>query len=385
MAVNELEEKLDSFDPAERRKALEVLCERVESGEAALPSPGQAVNLHFHTFFSYNCRGYSPSRIAWHARKTGLAVAGIVDFDVLDGLDEFYEAGDLLDLRATVGIETRVFVPEFADKEINSPGEPGIAYHMGAGMPSAALEGEAAAFQKRLAATSGNRNRELVGRVNEYLQEIAIDYESDVLPLTPSGNATERHIALAYVRRAVEALGEGSGLEEFWAQKLGTDASLLDLPAGAKLQNAVRAKTMKRGGVGYIQPDGGSFPTMEEMNQFVLDAGGIPTYAWLDGTSAGEQEIEDLLEVAMSTGVRALNIIPDRNYTPGREDEKLSNLRQVVRLAGKLGLTLVVGTEMNSPGQKFVDDLASAELAPFAPLFLEGGRAVYEHSARARG
>ena len=43
-------------------------------------------------------------------------MGGIVDFDVLDGLEEFWEASRLLDLKACVGIESRVFVPEFSDR-----------------------------------------------------------------------------------------------------------------------------------------------------------------------------------------------------------------------------------------------------------------------------
>ena len=87
--ADHLETGLDSFDPSERREALQALCEKVERGDIELPEAGSAVNLHYHTFFSYNCRGYSPSTIAWLARTAGLAVAGIVDFDVLDGLEEF--------------------------------------------------------------------------------------------------------------------------------------------------------------------------------------------------------------------------------------------------------------------------------------------------------
>ena len=65
-----------------------------------------------------------------------MAVAGVVDFDVLDALEEFLGAAKILGLKACAGLETRVFVPEFADKVINSPGEPGISYHMGVGFPS---------------------------------------------------------------------------------------------------------------------------------------------------------------------------------------------------------------------------------------------------------
>jgi hypothetical protein len=49
-----------------------------------------------------------------------------------------------------------------------------------------------------------------------------------------------------------------------------------------------------------------------------------------------------------------------------------------------LRLLFVVGTEMNNPGQKLVDD-ASPELAPLAPVFLESAYAVYAHSVLQRG
>ena len=139
--ISKLQQQLDSFDPAERRDALGQLAEALADGRIETSPPTSEVNLHFHTFFSYNCYGYSPAKIAYLARKTGLAVAGTVDFDVLDGLDEFYEACALLDVKGSVGLETRVFIPEFAYREINSPGEPGISYNMGVGFPTSQLSG----------------------------------------------------------------------------------------------------------------------------------------------------------------------------------------------------------------------------------------------------
>ena len=109
--------------------------------------------------------------------------------------------------------------------------------------------------------TAQQRNRDLMQRVNRYLSPIELDYEPDVLTLTPAGNATERHMCLAYARKARDHFGATSDeLAEFWSQKLGTDAKKLGLPEGRDLLNTIRAKTMKRGGVGYVQPDSGSFP-----------------------------------------------------------------------------------------------------------------------------
>ncbi|MBA7697655.1 hypothetical protein ES703_106322 [subsurface metagenome] len=305
--IEELERKLDSFDSAERKRALAALCEKVEAGEINLPEAGTDVNLHCHTFFSYNSYGYSPSKFAWLARKCGLAVAGVVDFDVLDALEEFLEAARELGLKGCGGLETRVFVPEFSDRVMTSPGEPGITYHMGVGFPRARLEGEQEDFLLSLRKTAQQRNRDLMERVNKHLQPAELDYERDVLVLTPSGNPTERHICLAYARKAREIFGETDSLAEFWSEKLGVGAESLELPEGRDLLNTIRAKTMKRGGVGYVVPDKGSFPLMADTNRFALASGAIPTLTWLDGTSEGEKAIEELLEVGMSTGVAAIN------------------------------------------------------------------------------
>ena len=378
--IEELESRLDSFDPGERKQALTALCEKVRAGEITLPRAGTDVNLHCHTFFSYNTYGYSPSKFAWLARKAGLAVAEVVDFDVLDALEEFLEAGNTLGLKACAGLETRVFVPEFATRVMTSPGEPGITYHMGVGFPSATLDGVQKDFLLSLRKTAQQRNQDLMGRVNEHLKPVEVDYEKDVLVLTPGGNATERHMCLAYARKAKEIFGDGDKLIKFWSEKLGVEIESSALPEGRKLLDAIRAKTMKRGGVGYVLPDKGSFPLMGDTNQFLLAVGAIPTLTWLDGTSEGEKDIEELLDVAMSTGAAAINVIPDRNYTPGAKDEKTDNLYQVVELAQKLHLPVVEGTEMNSPGQKFVDNFDTKELAPLVPVFLKGAHIVYAHS-----
>jgi len=375
--LRQLEAQLDGFSAATRREARQALSDRKPD-----PRVGTAVNLHAHTFFSYNAYGYSPSSIAWRARKAGWAVAGIVDFDVLDGLEEFHAAASLLGVKACVGMETRVFIPEFAKAEINSPGEPGIAYHLGVGFPTPRLEGRLAEFAAELRDRSAQRNRELVARVNQYLAPVALDYDAEVLPLTPNGNATERHVCLAYARQARRVFTREDELRAYWSERLGERSAALGTPA---LEEAIRAKTMKQGGVGYVRPDSQAFPRLEETNQFLLAAGAIPTYPWLDGTTEGETRIEELLQVAVSTGVAAINIIPDRNYRPGMKDEKLANLHRVVALAEELHLPVVVGTEMNSPGQKLVDAFDSEELTPLARVFLKGAHIVYAHAALQRG
>lgn len=381
-----LESALDSHDVFLREQALLELCKLANDDPGMFPEPKPISNMHAHTFFSYNCYGYSPAHFAWLARRAGLEAAGIVDFDVVDGLAEFISASRTVGIKAAVGLESRVFVPEFSRRVINSPGEPGIAYHMGSGLTSARLGPNAMDFLKSMKRSAADRNREIVKRVNAHLKPVELDYERDIVPLTPAGNVTERHICLAYARKAAALLKSAKDLSDFWAGKLGEPVDTLGLPDGAKLQNLIRAKTMKQGGPGYVAPGKGSFPKMADMNAFVIEAGGIPMVTWLDGTSEGEQAIDELLETAVASGAAALNIIPDRNFKPFVKDKKLENLYAVVHLATSMDFPVIVGTEMNSPGQKFVDSFEAPELAPLAPTFIRGARIVYAHSLlQARG
>ena len=361
---------LDDFDPAVRRRTLARLCT-----VGGWPATREIVNLHCHTFYSYNAYGYSPTHFAVLARRCGLAVAGIVDFDVLDGLDEFRAASRAVGLRAVVSLESRVFVPELADVVLNSPGEPGIAYHLGVGFPRAVDD----PFLTLMRATSARRVREMLARVNAYLRPVELDLEQDVLPRTPNGYVTERHLCEAFQQKAQLAFPDPGERRRFWREKLDGEPA-----EGVELQNLIRTRTLKKGGAGYVQPRASTFPAMADMNRFVVGAGGIPTLAWLDGTSEGERDCGRLLDVAESTGAAALNIIPDRNFTPGLKDQKLHNLYEIVALAVSHGLPVVVGTEMNAPGNRFVDDFDAIELRPLLPAFLEGAHIVYAHSVLQR-
>ncbi len=389
--IVQLENELNNFDSFERADALCSLSMRVEMGEIILPRPSNKVNLHFHTFFSYNANGWSPGRIAWEAAKRGLFIAGIVDFDVLDGMEEFLAAGELIHLRTTAALETRVFISEYFDKVINSPNEPGIAYFMAAGCFRQPTPGSPAHDTLRLIREiAERRNLQVMERVNAYLQKVQIDYETDVIPLTPSGNATERHLLAAYDAKAREVfIKDERTLADFWANALEITideaaALLIDTP---DMHEKMRAKLMKFGGVGYVAPSAGSFPSVEQMIEMTLGMQAIPTATWLDGINPGESDMPAMLELLATKGVAALNIIPDRNWNiknPDEKEIKLANLQSVVQAARNIGFPICIGTEMNKAGLPFVDDFSAPELAPFIDDFIEGANFFWGHTVLAR-
>ena len=52
----------------------------------------------------------------------------------------------------------------------------------------------------------------------------------------------------------------------------------------------------------------------------------VPTCAWLNPASPGEQDPIELLELMRSKGIGAVNIIPDRNWNIKNAEEKAVKL-----------------------------------------------------------
>jgi len=188
------------------------------------------------------------------------------------------------------------------------------------------------------------------------------------------------------VRAAERILPDPVG---FWAAKLDVPPDQVAQLVGdaPRFQNLIRSKLMKQGGVGYVRPGPDAFPAVEEFHSLIVACGALPCAAWLDGTSAGEQAIEELLDLLIRQGVVALNVVPDRNWNvadPETRRVKVQNLYDVVRLAQELALPLNVGTEMNSFGQRLVDDFDAPELAPVRQPFIDGAYFIYGHTVLQR-
>jgi hypothetical protein len=377
MDTDTLLSALSDFSEDARRDALKQL-----ASAAQFPEPGSSFNMHCHSFFSYNADGWSPSRVAFECRRRALCASALCDFDVLDGLEEFLAAGRLLALRSAVHLETRAYVREQSCVDISSPGEPGVAYIMGCGFTGLPASGTPqAATLAQLRQGAQDRNLALIARVNATLPAIAIDYARDVLPLTPKGVATERHIIRAYCTRAKAAFDDPAARTAFWAPLLKCDAAAYPaIEANVpKMEDLARNALAKRGGIGYIQPTDKTFPLADDFTRWVRACGAIPTIAWLDGTSGGEADCDGLLDLMVGKGCAALNIIPDRNWNLKKPEEaalKQAKLDEVVKGCVRRSLPINIGTEMNKGGLPFVDDITGPVLSKYAAEFTEGMRVM---------
>jgi len=384
----QLEMELGHLDRVSREDALQKLTELLTAGQVALVPELPIVNLHSHTSYSFNAYDYSPSALAWEAKKRGLYAIGIMDHEVLTGVEEFLGACDLLAIRGLGGIETRVFIPEWRHCDINMPGEPGVFGFLGTGFTTAdAPKGShAERLLEHMFSSSQKRNETLVQKLNAYLRDLTVDYRSEVAPLVPpGGNATERHILRVLDGKSRHAFPDPTARARFWADAMSLETervgALLDQPAD--LQLLIRAKLMKHGGPCYVAEGAETFPTLAESVQMMLEMGGIPVAGWLDGMSEGERDAGAFLDLMVAHGIPAVSIIPDRNWNlpDGQQREtKVHKLHEIIAEAAKREMLALVGTDMSKAGQKFVDDFHAEALAPFAQDFLWCAQVMTGHT-----
>ena len=381
--TGELITLLSDFDEKVRKGALEKIVLLIKEGKIKKDIDLKPwLNLHIHTFHSYNYNNWSPSRIVFEGWKTGLKYVGTVDFDTLAGVEETIFAGKLLDIGVMGGFETRTFADELKEVVTNSPKEPGVCYLCGKGfLKSPDENSDAGKFFGYIKGIAQRRNREVIENLNRYLGEVKVDYYRDVLPLTPSGNPTERHITEAYHRKSEDMLGEK--VDMFWSDILKIDREKvrkIRVHNKADFQELLRKTLIKYGGPGYMPPEKKNFPSFDETVRMIETAGGVPVGGWLDGTTDGEENPDTLLDFLESKGVKVVMVIPDRNYNIADDKErelKIKKLDEFMAACQKRKVPVICGTEMNKYGQPFVDDFNNPVIGKYLPYFLSSASRIF--------
>ena len=339
----ELLQKLNAPEKSDRLGALK---RAVETAEFPPVDP-RMVNNHIHTTYSFS--PYSPTAAVYAARAEGLATCGIVDHDGMGGAEEFVEAGKIVGIPTTVGVETRVSFKgtPLRDRRTNNPDQTGCSYMVLHAVPHGNI-GKVQAYFAPLRERRNARNRAMVERINAlYRNEgVSLDFERDVLPLSQyaqGGSVTERHLMLALAKRLLATgnakLPEGAGAYE-------TMLAEYDLVGALKKECIPKV---------FIEATD-ECPALDEFVRFSRETDGILAYAYLGDVTAsvtGDKKaqtfedayLDELFGVIDAAGVRAVTYMPTRN-TP----EQITRLRGLCEAYGMLQIS---GEDINNPRQRF--------------------------------
>jgi len=318
------------------------------------------VNNHVHTTYSFS--PYTPREAVRKAKESGLQTVGIMDHDSVGGAAEFLAAGKEFGIATTVGAECRVSVKgtPFEGRRLNNVDQTGVAYLALHAIPHGKL-GEAAELFKPVNAARGERNRQMLKKINACIG-LSLDYDRDVLPLSMAhggGSVTERHLMYAVALRMEEITQRGGGL---WGGRGHDDAVIADPYA---LLGKLKVELLPRV---YVPATDELLPILE-VTQAAASWGAVPAYAYLGdvkGSVTGDKPdmpfedsyLDELFDTLPGWGIRAVTYMPSRN-TP----EQLARVQLICR---SKGLFEVSGEDINSPGQSFVCPALSQP--DFAPL-----------------
>ena len=311
------------------------------------PVDPRMVNNHIHTTFSFS--PYSPTAAVYAARAEGLATCGIVDHDSIGGAEEFIQAGEIVGIPTTIGIETRVSFAEtrLSDRRTNNPDQIGNSYMVLHAVPHDKISAVQAYFAP-LRERRNARNRKMIARINAlYAQDgVSLDFERDVLPLSQcsnGGSVTERHLMLALARQLF-ARGKAS---------LPEHASELDI----LLAEYDLVGTLKKDCIPQVFiPATDECPSLREIVRFANEVGGILAYAYLGDVTASvtgdkkaqkfeDDYLDELFEAINRAGIRAVTYMPTRNTQ--------TQIERLRKLCEKYGMLQISGEDINSPRQKF--------------------------------
>jgi len=328
--------------------------ERLQTLESVLkttnfiPVDPRMVNNHIHTSYSFS--PYSPSAAVYAARAEGLATCGIVDHDSIGGANEFIEAGKIVGIPTTIGIETRVSFVEtpLGDRRTNNPDQVGNTYMVLHAVPHDKID-QVQAYFAPLRERRNARNRKMVERINElYANDgVSLDFDRDVLPLSQSkdgGSVTERHLMLALARQLLK-LGKAS---------LPQNATELEVMlAEYDLVGLLKKDCIPK----VFIPATDECPTLSEIVRFAGEVGGILAYAYLGDVTASvtgdkkaqkfeDDYLDELFAVISKAGIRAVTYMPTRNTQ--------AQIERLRKLCEQYGMLQISGEDINSPRQKFV-------------------------------
>jgi hypothetical protein len=336
-------------------------------GTPVSPVERREVNCHVHTFYSFS--PYSPAAAVERARAAGLAAVGIMDHDSMAGAVEMRQAGAILGIATTAGVELRVNAAgtSLEGRRTNNPDSLGVMYIIVHGVPARSVP-RVSEFLRPIQAAREQRGRRMAENLNQMLPRFGLrtlDWQKDVRSISRAddgGTITERHIMWAVAAAILEKTGPGRPLLEFlqgtigitppprvsaYLSDPGNDTVLFDLLGVLKSSFIEKI---------YIQPEAGEIVPVQEAVRFFEGVGAIPAYGYLGDVTdspTGDKKAEkfedsyldELMAEVKRLGFRAVAYMPPRNT--------ISQLRRVQALCAHHGFMEISGVDINSPRQSF--------------------------------
>lgn len=363
--TDELIGLLNSENKDVRINALKEIKKLIDSGDIKRENTAGFANNHIHTKYSFS--SYSPSAAVFYGWRAGLEVCGIIDHDTLSGCSEFKEAGKILGMPTTCGLECRVKTDgtELFGRRINNIDQPSLAFVVMHAVPESRIEKINNIFSK-YRENRNARNEKMCSKLNSYLNGtgIEISFKDDVLPLSNysiGGTVTERHICMALVNKITEKFKCPECVISFLKNSLNVDLTEKEETILREkkddlyeydISNILKKNIVEKF---YIDADDECMH-ITEFVKIAKENGCICAYAYLGDVTEqnmGEKKIqtfEDSYIDLLFSELKRMNF-DAVTYMPSRNTEQ--QLIRVIDYCHKNGFLEINGEDVNSPRTPF--------------------------------
>ncbi len=315
------------------------------------PGTIRKVNGHIHSPFSFSAFADIQQPFDM-AVKEGISVLGINDFYTTDGYSGFAELAKARKVFPLFNIEFMGLQKEEqkAGIRVNDPQNPGRTYISGKGLAYPVSFSEPATKKMNILMGESNRQTyEMVKMLNLHLERKSIDiyFSAENLHRTLARNLfRERHIATAVRAAIFEKYSDSNARRALLDSILGTPVPDSIFNDQATLENEIRNRLLKAGGPAYVPEDEGAFLSLEQVQELIIDGGGIPCYPVLLDDARGnftdfEADFSGMAQRLIDKGIFMIELIPGRN--------DFNILKDFVNFFDRKGFAITFGTEHNTP------------------------------------
>ncbi len=366
--INKIETLLNTGTKDSRLTALKQIKECVDSGEIRRGEVSNDTNNHVHSFYSFS--PYSPTMIVYKAYIAGLSTIGLMDHDSVAGVEEFIQAGIILGIPTTVGVEVRMnFVgTRLEGRQLDYIEQKGIGYNTIHGLPLSALK-KIEPTLTEIREKRNKRNRAQTERLNELITPFGlnINFDKDVYPISKAaegGSITDRHILHALAKIFIAKYGKGEKLIQFLQDdvKINLDDKVINMLNDVDFYayeydviNILKSYYTTR----FLLPCDEDTLNVKDAIALFTEVGGIPCRCYLGdvlesptGDKKAMKAEDDFLELFMeeskALGFASIAFMPTRN--------SIEQLKRVMKLCDEYELMQVSGEDINQPRQSFITE-----------------------------
>ncbi len=309
------------------------------------------INTHIHTPYSFSAFS-SMDQIFQMAGKENIKVLGINDFYTDDGYSEF---NDLAGTNGVYPLFCMEYIGLLKDKQqqnirVNDPNNPGRTYLCGKAFSYPFTLGEK--YSEKLQKVTHESQAQvmaMVDKTNAWLTSLGVSIHLDFREIKGKfarNLVRERHIARAIRVMVFQDYKDEKERKKIFRQILNTDIDSKIMNEEAVLENVIRSRLLKEGGMAFVAETESAFLPVTELVKLIIDGKGIPCYPVLlddpDGNfTEFESDWELLYKDLITLGIYAIELIPGRN--------DFHILKKFVDFFNKKNFIVTFGTEHNTP------------------------------------